>query len=106
MWEWRLHAGELRDSYETALREAVAAGGAVFGDVDVVPELRGTGVEYIVSLEMPSGTVTDLNRATSIFNRQGGQLAAPHNSWEDRRRGIAPGRRRRARTSPQSDPGQ
>jgi hypothetical protein len=74
MREWRLHALELRERYANVLRETVSTG-SVFGDVEVTPELHGTGVRYIVSVEMPSASVSDLYHATSIFSGQGGYLA-------------------------------
>jgi hypothetical protein len=75
MREWRLEALELRDTYATAIQDAVTHGGGVFGEVDVIPQLAGTGVRYIVSIELPSATLSDLNLATSIFSGQGGHLA-------------------------------
>ena len=74
MREWRLQAVELREKYATVLRET--ATGNVFGDIDVVPELQSTGVRYIVGIDIPSATQFELNLATSIFNGQGGHLAA------------------------------
>ena len=66
-------AAELRDSY-TAVLQDVATGG-VFGEATVTPELSSTGIRYTVGLTVPSATLSDLNRAATIFSGQGGHLA-------------------------------
>ncbi|MGA2165731.1 MAG: hypothetical protein ABSH36_14870 [Solirubrobacteraceae bacterium] len=66
-------AAELRESYTAVLRD-VATGG-VFGEATVTPELSSTGIRYIVGLTVPSATLSDLNRAATIFSGQGGHLA-------------------------------
>jgi len=66
-------AAELRDSY-TAVLQDVATGG-VFGEATVTPELSSTGIRYTVGLTVPSATLSDLNRAATIFRGQGGHLA-------------------------------
>jgi hypothetical protein len=69
----REKAAELRESYAAVLRD-VATGG-VFGETTVTPELSSTGIRYTVGLTVPSATLSDLNRAATIFSGQGGHLA-------------------------------
>jgi hypothetical protein len=70
----RKKAGELRDTYVAAVRDA--ATGRVFGEATVTPELSSTGIRYTVALTVLSASPSELNMATSIFSSQGGYLAA------------------------------
>jgi hypothetical protein len=47
----------------------------VLGEATVTPELSSTGIRYTVGLTMSSATLSDLNRAATIFSGQGGHLA-------------------------------
>lgn len=66
-------AAELRESYAAVLQDVATRG--VFGEATVTPELSSTGIRYTVGLTVPSATLSDLNRAATIFSGQGGHLA-------------------------------